>query len=166
VNFRTDINIKKNDMTKYNIFFLIVIITSSVKGQWVQASGAEGRGVFAFVSYMSVIFAGTNNCLFLSTDGGSSWAATTLTDNTIYALTAKGNDLIVGTFGEGILLSSDSGASWTSINTGLPTPPHSVSALYCNDDDLFAGIGDEIYLSENGGLNWNMAYHSADFPHI
>jgi hypothetical protein len=62
---------------------------------------------------------------------------------TVYAFAVSGTNVFAGTWG-GVFLSTDTGASWAAVNTGL-TNLH-VSALAVSGTNLFAG-GSGVFLS-------------------
>ncbi|MEO8146058.1 MAG: T9SS type A sorting domain-containing protein [Bacteroidia bacterium] len=106
---------------------------------------ADGQKVFANV--------GTYLGLYLSTDGGNTWAPTTIVNNnyvlkimkygsTYFALTAMG------------LYSSSNGSVWAATGTGFVF--QSPVSIIATGNKLLAGTsGDGVYSSIDGGLNWN-----------
>ncbi len=61
-----------------------------------------------------------------------------------------------GSFGSGVYRSTDGGTTWTASRTGLVNT--FVRALACNPrypDSLFCGTNDGVWLSVDGGVNWN-----------
>jgi photosystem II stability/assembly factor-like uncharacterized protein len=104
------------------------------------------------------LFVGTNVGVFRSTDHGTSWteASTGLLNKHVNTLTCAGMKLFVGTDGDGISVSTDTGASWSSANIGLSgISSKLVSTLATSGQHLFAGtIGDGIYHSLDSGTNW------------
>jgi len=107
----------------------------------------------------NIIYAGTSQGLFLSSDFGISW--TRLNMGTIYAeilsLAVQDSNIYVGTSGKGIFYSNNNGSSWQEINTGLPTINNDskVQTLTVNGAYLIAGINNYgAYLSVNNGANW------------
>ena len=67
-------------------------------------------------------------------------------------LLVRGTDLFAGTE-KGVFLSSDNGAHWAPVNSGLPadTP---VSCLALSGPNLFAGTAKGVFLSTDNGANW------------
>ena len=57
--------------------------------------------------------------IYLSTDDGVTWTYTGPFSIKVNSLLANGGYLFAGTDGHGVLLSSNSGASWETMNTGL-----------------------------------------------
>jgi hypothetical protein len=97
------------------------------------------------------LFAGTYNGVFLSTDNGTSWTASGLTDTSVYALAVSETNLFAGT-GYGVFLSTDNGTSWTAVNTGLTDT--AIGCLAASGTNLFAGTWSGVFLSTNSGTSW------------
>ena len=84
----------------------------------------------------------------------------------INTFAVSGKNIFVGTDGEGVFLSTNNGASWDSINSGLPDtlPNHAIekniySFAICGAY-IFVGNDNGVYLSTNNGLNWVAANNS------
>ncbi|HWF44279.1 MAG TPA: hypothetical protein VG537_06530 [Candidatus Kapabacteria bacterium] len=96
--------------------------------------------------------------ILFSSDWGKSWneqdSAWTFGDvsGDAPSLVASGNNLFALTLKNGILRSSDNGATWTPINTGLPIPD--VGTLAIGGTNLFAGTGYGVFRSTNNGDSW------------
>ena len=90
------------------------------------------------------IFAGTYSGIYLSSDSGINWihldAGPHLSVRSIAIISngAGGINIFAGTFLGGILLSTDNGESWSTINTGLIYEDKSVDALVASGDYIFA----------------------------
>lgn len=100
------------------------------------------------------LFAGINGGLFRSTDDGTSWRETGLTDVSPNNLIIRGTNLFVGTWGQGFYRSTDYGTSWIALNSGLTD--NYIYSLAMVDTILFAGTIDAgVYRSTNKGENWS-----------
>jgi ligand-binding sensor domain-containing protein len=99
------------------------------------------------------IFVGTNGAGVLrSTDEGTSWASAGLTNTPIYTFTTIGTELFAGTY-DGVFLSTDNGASWTSEVNGMINT--AVTAFAVTGPNLVAGTYDGgVFLSNDDGSNW------------
>lgn len=93
--------------------------------------------IYALAVYESSVFAGTNYGVFSSTNMGSSWTLTGLTQP-IRSFTIADSYIFAGSPFAGVFLSFDSGTTWQSINEGLEV--NEVAALAANDSYLFAGV--------------------------
>ncbi len=56
--------------------------------------------------------------------------------------------------GFGVFLSTDNGASWTSMRNGLPTSFTVFHDMTIADNDMFLGTDQGAFLSSDGGANW------------
>jgi hypothetical protein len=121
------------------------------------------------------VFAGTNEGVFRSTDNGLSWDSSGLANTTVSALAVipgpnpeifasavKNSGIIILPLGTeskstasaedstGVFRSTDNGASWTIVDSGLATVPYCFTVSGTN---LFAA-GYGIFLSTNSGTTW------------
>lgn len=138
-----------------------------------------------------LIAGGVSGTIMRSTNGGSSWVSVHPTNinhtinavvqhphrdsgNIWYAGTGEPNSSARGNgapyYGNGILKSTDNGASWTVI-----TPTQGVLESYDNDFEavskividsvsgrIYAAILDAIFVSENAGASWNKMLGAAN----
>jgi photosystem II stability/assembly factor-like uncharacterized protein len=68
-----------------------------------------------------LVYAGTNNGLFISTDAGATWEATALT-RSVKTLVYDPNNptsIMAGTYGYGVYATTDGGTTWDPMNDGL-----------------------------------------------
>jgi len=70
----------------------------------------------------------------------------------IHCLAVSGDNLFAGTYNGGVFLSTNGGASWTEVNTGLTNT--NIWALVVSGTHLFAGTADGVFLSTDNGTNW------------
>jgi hypothetical protein len=75
--------------------------------------------------------------IYLSTDDGVTWTYAGPFSIKVNSLLTNGGYLFAGTDGHGVLLSSNSGASWETMNTGLADS--SISSIVVHGTSLFAG---------------------------
>jgi len=115
------------------------------------------------------LLAGTDAGVFLTTDNGTNWTNVgselpELTDNApVISLALTEQSIFAGTYGQGIYVSSNSGATWAAADSGIPRDiDHCVRALAVDGGNLFAGTGEGflfnlwggIYISSNNGACW------------
>lgn len=102
------------------------------------------------------LYVGTFIGAYVSTDNGANWNVIAgLNSYYIKSFTSIGSNIFAsyGTFNNGVLLSTNNGSNWFTINSGLPT--NSISALTTNGINLFAAFsGDGVYFTTNNGSNW------------
>jgi hypothetical protein len=154
--------IRRPTMKPYNLLLAAVWIlvwpAQEIKAQWVQTNGPYGGTVNALVASGTNLFAGTyDGGVFLSTNNGTSWSQTGLTNTNVHALAVSGTNLFAGTGWAGVFLSTDNGTSWTAVNTGLTNT--NVYALAVSGTNLFAGTlyNGRVFLSTNNGTSWTAA---------
>jgi len=104
-----------------------------------QCIGANSNYVFAGTSkyiYYDTTCAGG---FCKSSDYGSSWAISGLTQKNINAMVVYGNNIIAGTQDSGIYVSSDNGLSWVKKSEGL-SAINTTNTLYIFNNYVYAGI--------------------------
>ena len=116
---------KKRLFILTQILLYFFVTIAETYAQWEQTNGPEGLYVYDFAVSGTNIFAGAE-------------------DSNNPQLCCRGL----------VLLSTDNGANWTSVSTGIVTKQ--VSALAISDTNIFAGTfgGGSMYLSTNNGTSW------------
>lgn len=129
---------------------------------WIDVSTGLGKGgIEALLFDGTNLFAGTPADaagIYRSTNGGQNWNAAAgglPVGKTIRSLISFGAFVFAGTQGDGIYRSSDHGDSWvkTDTNNGL-LAQQIVFTLCVKDNALFAGAGNGIYKSTDGGATF------------
>ncbi|HEU4743808.1 MAG TPA: choice-of-anchor Q domain-containing protein, partial [Anaerolineales bacterium] len=109
----------------------------------------------------SRMYAASYGSVDVSYDGGQSWTATQASTHNngnppALALHPQDSDIVLlGTWGSGILKSTDAGQTWSTSDTGL-TNLH-VNALSfdpVHPDVVYAGTDSGVFLSQDGGDSW------------
>ncbi len=102
---------------------------------------------------------GSNNGVYVSIDGGSSWSNIGLTNRSIRSLAVNsGGVLFAGTWQSGLRYSLDGGGTWKVADLGFA--PLNVQTVHVDPltDDVYAGCiwyyGGGIYHSGNDGASW------------
>jgi PKD repeat protein/photosystem II stability/assembly factor-like uncharacterized protein len=68
---------------------------------------------------------------------------------------SSGSNIFAGTYGSGVFLSTNNGASWTAVNNGLNN--NLIEALAISGSNVYAGArGGGVYLSQNNGASWTV----------
>lgn len=117
------------------------------------ANNIEGMNLFAGTTAVATtgnpIYHGG---LFVSTNNGNSWKTTGLRDTSISCLAVLGSNLFAGTYGLGVLRSTDNGTNWVAVNSGMPW--RSPYSLVVDSSNLYVGTWGGVFLSTNNGTNW------------
>jgi photosystem II stability/assembly factor-like uncharacterized protein len=97
--------------------------------------------------------------LYRSTDGGYRWEAVERAFETVEGLAIDPTDpsILYASIWDGILKSTDSGATWELIAVGrdaLPEPAHVLAVVPGNNQIIYAGTEGGVYRSSNGGQKW------------
>src|SRR5258707_1335052 len=111
----------KNSYRLLSHVYLVFSVVNPLLAQWVQTNGPFGGYVNSITISDKNLFAGTfGGGVFLSTNNGTTWTHTALTNTYIVALAISGTTIIAGSYADaGILRSTDNGTTWSAINAGL-----------------------------------------------
>jgi ligand-binding sensor domain-containing protein len=105
------------------------------------------------------LYAATSAGLFASSDSARSWSpVANVPADTYTALTFDVNSphvVYVATAHSGVLKSSDDGASWTRISSGLPAGAITSLLYDPNLKQLWAAFTNALYRSDDAGANWH-----------
>jgi photosystem II stability/assembly factor-like uncharacterized protein len=128
--------------------------------------GMTNSSTYSLSYFKSTLVAGTNNDVSLSNNNGLNWTTgSSFPGNTsVVAFAMNETYIFAGTKGWGMYSSSDNGATWIPIDSGLPLTTY-ISSLALSGPNLFAGTGNAnlaghqtggigIYFSSNNGINW------------
>lgn len=137
---------------------------------WVHAQGIDITIGFSALQFSPsfasdrTVFTWMDDRLYRSTNGGENWSLFYTASANIYALAISpaftvDHTAVLGTYGQGLYITTDSGATWQPANTGL-TDIYVLSAAfspsYASDHTLFAGThGKGIFFSTDSGAHWN-----------
>ena len=88
------------------------------------------------------------------------WTSRTLGSsiNDVYALAVSGTNILAGTQGNGIFISTNNGNTWTVVNNGLTGFGLFVNSFAVLGSNIFAGTSEGIFLTTNNGTYWNKLY--------
>ena len=102
--------------------------------------------------------------LYKSVNGGANWTQVFADNSGIIGVQAVLVDpqnpanVYIGTFGQGAMKSTNGGASFAAVNTGLPKAGVNVLAVNPSASaNVYAGTQDGVYASANGGGAWTAA---------
>jgi photosystem II stability/assembly factor-like uncharacterized protein len=129
------------------------ILSYSIDGgqTWLSDTAGIGGGLPNSIATIgNTIFASNAFGVYQQSSAGATWTVDTSGMNlggnisSIGILAASGNNLFLSTQFNGILVSTNQGASWSSANSGLPTYTSSGNSYYFQSD-IFAVSGSSIY---------------------
>jgi len=100
---------------------------------------------FTFIFTVLFILAYTANAQWTPTNGPQG--------GSVSCFAISGSNTFAGTFGGGVFLSTNNGATWTAVYNGLTHPW--IGALAISGTNIFAGTkGSGVFLSADNGANW------------
>ncbi len=116
----------------------------------------------------TTLYAGTTNGVFKSQDRGLSWTSAGLDQpaparglgpgagQVVLALARGAATLYAGTDGGGVFKSTDAGATWTAMNTGLTRlTVFALAVDPASSATVYAGTPAGVFRSLDGGLTWS-----------
>jgi photosystem II stability/assembly factor-like uncharacterized protein len=133
---------------------ILIQLSGNARAQWIQTNGPYGAKIRTFALSGSKLFTGTSGGVFSSTDNGKSWSRSGLIDTSVTSIITVGSTLFAGTYGDGIFRSTNDGASWTPVDSGLGTANSYVTALGSSASNIYAGFDNGVFLSTDYGNSW------------
>lgn len=83
----------------------------------------------------------------------SQWQKVYVSGYVVNCFATNGTDVFAGLAGGGVIKSSDSGVTWSAINTGLPSTI--IKAMAVNGSTIFVGTAiNGVYKSIDNGISW------------
>lgn len=140
---------------KQIITFLILFGLQSF-AQWNKVEEIEYPFIFSALFSGDDIFIGADS-LYISRDRGLTWSSYLPSNEPIEitALFKSDNLLFLGTYGQGIFISSDNGYSWTQFNSGLGDfAEHAKTFIQSGDTVFYGSDGGGVYFHKLNTNNW------------
>ncbi len=145
---------------------LLVSISNVIYAQWEATSGPPGGAVRCVVTNGSRILAGSAGGVYLSSNNGDTWNLTSLP---AYCGVSSSILIIDSTFyvasGFGVVKSTDWGASWQLMNSGL-SDTNITSLAICGTTLLAGTYSGGVFVSSDYGLNWSPANTGLTNPYV
>ncbi len=134
---------------------------ASWQASWSGASGIIGSEAMLVAGANLVAgveaTAGTGRAIWYSADQGATWTRSTgiATSTTAVALLPYHNSIFAGLYGipRGVYRSDDDGVSFVAATNGIASNDI-VLCMHEHDGVLFAGTWDDLYRSDDGGVQW------------
>ncbi len=151
--------------TKTLLSIISIHFVFAVYAQW-TSNGPYGGPSHAVTKLSTNYFIGTDNGVFMSSDQGQNWsgAGAALKGKWVSSLEVCDTTLFAGVNYFGVYKSTNNGASWTQINTGINDV--SFNFLFCSSGGLYNSTPDGTYFSSNGGNNWTLANNGIPSTYI
>jgi hypothetical protein len=156
------INPQKLSLHSYLFILLqLVFLSNTVSlAQWVSTNGPFGGEARALVISGNNFFACVDGDVYMSSNNGNNWKATSLVNKGVNELVSINGLILAGSGGGGIFLSSDNGNNWVPANNGLPAG--NVDYMTAIGELLFVYISNSIvgqpgygiYRSTDSGTSW------------
>lgn len=127
--------------------------------QWTRELALPQARVFGIYAVGDTILAGTDTCVFVSTDAGASWRASSKPRSDVFAIESvhlRNGHLYAGTAGQGVFTSDDLGVTWQGFNQGLVgglfDSQLQIADLEVRGDNLYAAtLGAGVYVRSLAG---------------
>ncbi len=131
-----------------------VYLSSDNGANWIAViAGLTNAYVSALTLSGNMLFAGTDDGVFVTTNNGTLWTHKGLSGKYVQTFAVDGAYLYAGTFGDGAFVTTNNGTNWTAINSGLNSDY--VICTAAKDSFIFAGTwGGGVSRSSNHGANW------------
>jgi hypothetical protein len=91
--------------------------------------------------------------VFLRTESDSQWQVIDTGLSYLQSIAINGNNLFVGSGTSGVYLSSNNGATWTPVNSGVSNL--GIYSLGFSGSNLIAGTTSGVFVSSNNGSSWS-----------
>lgn len=138
-----------------------MLISATVIGHsedWKRSRDLPVTAVYSLVEHRGAMLAITDSVVYRSTDHGTIWQPAVgqpPVGSTYNVLASTHDALFLGSNGYGMYRSTDAGATWHEINTGLTGWALSIYSIVIHGDTVFAGTsGSGVYVNSvsNPGL--------------
>lgn len=137
---------------------------ASARAQWTPVSEVPPVDIFSVWANADTIAAGSDSTVFVSFDGGATWATTSKVAagaTMVEAVRVHRGNLYAGTYGQGIFVSHDLGATWQGFSQGLSGGVNgshlAITNLLLRGDTLYATTDGAGVFIRNlaGGAGWS-----------
>jgi photosystem II stability/assembly factor-like uncharacterized protein len=123
---------------------------------WTPSNGPPGGVINVLTAHDSSLYAGSNQGLYKSIDGGASWRLTGLPlSSKVVSLAVVDGVVLAGTQGDGVFRSVNGGDDWTPADQGLPQGASLYAgSLTASNFGVLALVNGLLYVSVDDGRSW------------
>jgi hypothetical protein len=128
----------------------LLIVTSPAAAQWSRVLDVQASDIPSVWTNGDTIAAGADTAVYVSTNAGATWkrsARVAAAVTQVNAVWVRNGRIYAGTFGQGVFVSNDLGATWLGFNQGL-TGGFADTQLRIQD---LLVRGDNLYAATEGG---------------
>ena len=93
---------------------VLLALASPASAQWTQDEGVPAKNVFSLFAKGDTILAGVDTAVYVSTNAGASWTASSkpvANIGSVEAVHVRNGRIYAGTFGQGVFVSDDRGVT-------------------------------------------------------
>ena len=137
----------------------LLVLASPAAAQWTRVPDVPATDVFTVSTKGDTIVAGMATVVYLSTNGGLTWRESAIVSpdaSRIRTAIIHNGRLYAGTFGQGVFVSNDLGATWSAFSQGLSgLGALIISGLVVLDDSIYAAtVGSAAWVRNLDSGSW------------
>ena len=133
---------------------------------WILSNtGVSARDeILCFGKNSSGLFAAQDTIYFCN-NNGASWSAVNTDGKNTWSLAFLSDTVFAPSFNGGVRMSPDNGATWTWVNTGLPTTDNIASIISSGNILFVATYNNGVYMSSDAGVSWSAVNNGLQSPY-
>ena len=132
---------------------------------WISSnSGLPNTNINNFTVVDNVLYAGTGQGIFFSSNYGSNWNQIGLSNYSVKDITKIGSSIFAGTMFDGVFKSTNNGTNWVTYSFGLLNT--FIRDFEVSGNDLYAGTDGGVFLLTAGGTMWNEISSGLTHPSV
>ena len=131
----------------------VLVVARPAAAQWTPVPDVPATDIFSVWANGDTLAAGADTAVYVSTDAGASWTRSAKVEagvTSVEAVWVRNHRLYAGTYGQGVFVSDDLGATWLAFNQGL-VGGIANSQLYIKE---LLVRGDSLYAATSGAGAW------------
>jgi len=119
--------------------------------KWDSNYTQDGLQVNGMTKYANEMYIGTNQGIFKSSFRQKGWKQV-MANRSLHNISSDNKAIYAMVYSE-LMVSTDKGESWQSIQNGLPSKLYTFQVIR-KGDTIFAGQWDGVYRKDNGNVEW------------